>query len=163
AGHEVQAFRPQEPPTGGPAPGLTAPDALERERVAHDLREPLLEYTSQPCSFPFVFQPGIERVDIDRQAALAPAVVPSIFVRGQSELGSDRQRFGKQRDELGGVGLRVAAGALGREQRRVLPNRLAVLAKVRGEGPPGERLTWVPFTLPLVQKRTRRERVVKPP
>ncbi len=62
--------------------GVAPPACLQRQRVADDRVEPLREDAAQPIAFELVVQTRVERIDVRRQLALAPQVVPDVFVAG---------------------------------------------------------------------------------
>jgi hypothetical protein len=115
--------------------------------------QPLVEDPAQADAFHLVVQPGIEGVDVDRQPALAPEVVPGVLVAGLNMLGGDAQPIRQGQHEglgvLRGVLVRVA---LVREQGRVVPARLAVGPPVDAERPAGQLLAGIPLALAEVQE-----------
>jgi hypothetical protein len=51
---------------------LADPRRPQRQRVADHRREPVREHLAQPRALERVVELGLERVDVDRQAPLAP-------------------------------------------------------------------------------------------
>src|SRR5271157_3476737 len=78
AWNEKTALAAQEPRARLPARAVRA--AGYRQHVADDPIQSLLEYSCQTLAFHRIFQPRIERIDIHRQAALAPQIVECVFV-----------------------------------------------------------------------------------
>ena len=74
AGHQVHALIAQKPGAGGPFWGVQAwaIHRLDRQHITHHRIEFLLEHPAQAGALHFIVKPGLERVHIDRQAALAP-------------------------------------------------------------------------------------------
>ena len=113
----------------------------------------MLEDAAQAHALHFVFQLGVEGVHIDRQAAFAPQVVPSVLVARGDVFFGEAQFVGQQVCEALGVFGGVVGGvALVREQRRVLPSTLAVGTPVDAECPAWQLLAGVPLALAKVQK-----------
>ena len=57
---------------------------------------------------------------------------------------------------------RSRSGALGRDARRVMPNRLAVASPIEAEGPPRHGLAGIPFARPVVQQSSGRKPLSQP-
>ena len=83
AGHQVQALVAHEPGAGDPVPARPCPvrhSRAQRQHVADDRVQPLREDAAQPGALHLVVEPRVERIDVDRQPALAPQVVPGVLV-----------------------------------------------------------------------------------
>ena len=63
--------------------GNVNPESLTLDGVGQALRK----HTAQTHPFHLVVQAGVKRVDIDRQAAFAPQVVPGVFMARRDEGG----------------------------------------------------------------------------
>ena len=89
AREEVHALVAEEPRPGGPQrTGQAGADrrvALQRQHVADHRVQPLGEDAAQADALHLVFQLRFERVHVDRQAALAPKVVPGVLKTGFDE------------------------------------------------------------------------------
>ena len=166
AGRQVHPSIAEKPGAGGPLrAGRLRPTGRragvthrQRQHIAGDGIQALREHPAKALALHRVVQTGIERIDVHRQAALAPEVVPGVFVarrevaRRQTELA--RQRF----DEAFGVGAGVVAApgaqALVGEKRRVLPDGLAVLAPENAQRPARQLFAGIPLALAEMQKAT---------
>ena len=138
ARHQVQALVAHKPGAGAPvwAGSIRALNRLDRQHVANFAVELLLKHPAQAHALHLVAERGIKRVHIDRQAALAPQVVPDVFI-GAEHVGVAQAQLRCQRP---GEALRVGAGVVGGhafvgKQVRVGPNGLAVGAPVNVERP----------------------------
>src|SRR5712664_92913 len=128
------------------------------DRLVHSLREEL----AQPRALKRVGEARIERVDVRRQLALAPEVIPDILVGGEDVLRIDFQVGGDRFQEERRLRLADAVvDALVGEQARIVPARLAVLAPVAAERPARQRLAGVPLTLAVVEKSAGRVMLFK--
>ena len=73
-------FRGEEPGLAGPARGAgTGGDAAQGKDVADDLIEALFEDAGEAGAFEWIFEFGIEWIDIDGELALLPHVVEDVF------------------------------------------------------------------------------------
>ena len=95
--------------------------ALQRQRVADDLVEALLEDLGQPRALLGVVELALERIDVGRQPPLVPQVVPGVLVAGHRVLGIDAEPLGQRGDEALRVARRRAVVA--RRRRRSAPGR----------------------------------------
>ncbi|KDB52787.1 hypothetical protein X805_16520 [Sphaerotilus natans subsp. natans DSM 6575] len=155
AGHQVHALVAEEPRAGDPARAAQrrALGRLDRQHVADLLLQALVEDTAQAHALELVVQPRVERVDVDRQAALAPQVVPGVLIAGLHELVGQAQARGQAQHETLGIGRGVlVVVALVGEQRHVVPARLAVGAPVGRQRPARQLLARVPLALAEVQE-----------
>ena len=66
-----------------------------RQHIANDGVELLLEHAAQAQALEFVIEPGVKGVDVDRQAALAPEVIPGVFVARHDEVAVQAQLVGE--------------------------------------------------------------------
>ena len=81
AGHQIAALGAQEPGTALPAVAVRR--ACQRQYVADDAVQPLFEHPAYPFAFERIVEPGVERIDVHRQPAFAPQVVPHVLVGGE--------------------------------------------------------------------------------
>ncbi len=155
ARRQVAAIVAQEPGAADPA-ARRAPARIvvrDRQHMADDRVEPLLEHAAHAVAFHRVVEPRIEGIDVDRQASLAPQVVPHVLVRRERVLRIEPEPLGDALQEtlrvgLGGAAVLVLVG----EPLRVRPHRLAVLAPVEVERPARQLLAGVPLALAVVQQ-----------
>ena len=113
----------------------------------------LAEDAAQAVALQLVVQACIKRIDVDRQAAFTPQVVPSVFMAGQHGVVRQSQVSGQGGHEPLGVGRAVVAGlVLVGKQRGVLPAGLAVGAPVNTQSPARQLLARVPLALAKMQK-----------
>ncbi len=154
AGQEIERVGAQEPGSALPAPRLAQPDALQRQREAHDLRQALLEDPRQPGALQGIGELALERVDIDRQPPLLPQVVEAVLIARQRRRGVELQALGEPGDEA--VRLRRAergvARLVGGEEPWVAPDRLAVLAPMAAQRPARQLLAGIPLPLAVMQQ-----------
>jgi hypothetical protein len=101
AGHQVAAFAAQEP--GAALPAVSGRRARQRQYVADHAVEPLLEHTAHAFAFERIVQPGVERIDVRRQFAFAPQVVPDVFKRREGVLALDAEAACQHVQEARGV------------------------------------------------------------
>ena len=92
ARHQETTFAAQKPRPALPArrAGFTA---RHWQHIADYVVEAVTEHLGEPLALHFIVQAGIERVNIDRQLALAPQVVPNVFERREHVLRIERQFF----------------------------------------------------------------------
>src|SRR5258708_11326448 len=125
--------------------------------MAHRLVQRPREDLAQALALERILQARIEGIDVGRQLALAPQVVPDVFIRGEDVLRLELQMLRERAQEEGCLLFAHAVvDALIGEQARVVPDRLAVLAPEAGERPARQLLAWIPFALPVVEKSFRR-------
>jgi hypothetical protein len=155
AGDQVHALAAEVPRAGDPAPAdqAGARFAAQRQHVADGRLEPLRVDATQAIALEFVGQAGVERIDVDRQLALAPEIVESVFEAGLHR-GVDQAQLARQRraEALrigGGIGRRHA---LVGEQARIGPARLAVGAPADRQRPARQLLARIPLALAVVQE-----------
>ena len=149
AGQQVQPLVAQEPAASAPARAI----AGNRQGVAHGVVQAVLEHPAQALALEFVVQPRVEGINVHRQLALAPQVIPDVFVAGQDAIGVQAQHAGQRVDKAAGVFRGVVRGqAFVGKQGRVAPARLAVLAPVHRQRPARQLLARIPFALAKVQK-----------
>ena len=132
---------------------MTARIARDRQHVTDHLVEPLAEDLAQALALQRVGQTGVEGIDIGRQLALTPEVVPGVLVSRKHELRIEGQTARDAAQEL--VRLRIGdlvVLALVGEQLGVRPDRFLVLAPVQVQRPARQLLTGVPLALAVVQQ-----------
>ena len=107
SGHQITPLGPQEPVTIDPAasPG-------ERQDPAHDPVEPPIEDAREPRALRLVRELRVERIDVRRQATLAPEVVPDVLVRIDQAGPLQAEAIREARAEALRVGLVVAVVAI---------------------------------------------------
>src|SRR5439155_13333351 len=145
AGNEVAALRAQEPGGGLPPAGarfFAFGVAPERQRMADRLVQSLLEDLAQPGALERVVEARVEGIDVRRELALAPQVVPGVLIRREHVLRIEPDLLGEGLQERGRLRRRRAVvDALVGEERGIVPYRLAVLAPVAGKRPARQLLT----------------------
>ena len=155
AGHQVHALIAKKPRASFPLRCARHCSLchFHGQHIAHHRVQFLLEDAAQSGALHRVVQLRIKRIDVDGQAALAPQVVPNVFIgalhvlRGDAELGSQGLR------EALGIVSRVMRGfALIREKGGVGPHRLLVGAPVDVERPAWQLFAGVPLALAEVQE-----------
>ena len=115
---------------------VRALNGFDWQHIANFTVELLLKHPAQAHAFHLVAELGIKRVHIDRQAALAPQVVPDVFIGAEHVGVAQAQLCGQRPGEALGVGAGVVGGhAFVGKQGRVGPNGLAVGAPVNVERP----------------------------
>ena len=113
----------------------------------------LIENFAQTITLHLVAEPRIERVNVDRQAMLAPQVIPAVLEARCDGLVGQAQLFRQRLDEASGVGAGVGRGlALISETIRVMPDGLPVLAPKNRERPARQLLARIPLALAEVQE-----------
>jgi len=106
---------------------------------------------------------GIARIDILGQLALLEHARGGVFEGGLHVVGAEPEAGGDRlRESLRVIGERPIGGGLGRNERGVVPNRLAVAPPIERERPARQRLARIPFALAVVQKATRRKAPAQP-
>ena len=159
-GHQVQPLTAQEPRSRRPARVFRV---ANRQRIADNRLETLAEHPAQARPLDLVVQAGVERIDVGREAALAPQVIPDVFVPRLHVRVGDGKFAGQGLDESLGVQRVVSVRPfLIGPQRRVNPRRRAVVAPVTAERPPWQLFPWVPFPLASVNEPVRSVVVLQP-
>src|SRR5687767_12812911 len=95
AGNEVAALFAPEPRARPPGIGFPA----EGKDMARHLVQALMEQPAKPRALERVLQARIERVDVGRQLALAPQVVPGVLISGKDVLRFQSQPRGEAAQE----------------------------------------------------------------
>ena len=121
--------------------------------MADDLLQPLFVDLAQAVALELVVEPGVERIDVGRQLALAPEVVPGILEGREDVLVREPEARGDARQQplrmrLVGLIVPVLVG----EQLRMRPHRLAVLAPEEIQRPARQLLAGIPLALAEVQQ-----------
>ncbi len=148
---QVAALGPQEPRPGDP--GTASAGAAYRQHVPGHFIETLGEYLAQTFALQRVVQARFEGVDIDRQAALAPQVIPGVLVGLEDEFRVQSQARGEGAQKAPGLHLGHAViDLLVGEQFGVGPDRIAVVAPEAGQRPARQLLARVPLALSVVQQ-----------
>ena len=125
--------------------------------MADDLVQPATEHLGEPRSLERIFEPGIERIDVDRQLTFTPEVIKNIFVCGEQMTAGYAQalRQGRQEalrfDLIGPVVHRFI-----RIQGRVAPKRLTVATPETVQRPARQLLPRIPLPLPEMRESLRR-------
>ena len=83
----------QKPRAGHPALLLANPRALDRQRVADDRAESLLENPRDAVALLLVLEIGFFRRDVRRKTAFLPSVIKCVFVGGNQMLRIHADRF----------------------------------------------------------------------
>src|SRR5689334_17280242 len=117
-----------------------------------DFVEALGKNSPQPVALERILETRIEGIDVRGQRPLPPEVVPDVLVGREHELVLEPKAAGERAQE--GAGLRLARAAIRfvREERRVLPHGLAVLAPEAGKRPARQLLARIPLALAEVQE-----------
>jgi hypothetical protein len=103
-----------------------------------------------------------QRIDIRRQASLAPQIVPDILVARDRAVRIEPQTLGERPGEgRRGGGVEPLGILVAGQQGAVAPDRLAVLAPVARQRPARQLLARIPLALAVVQQRAGRETVGK--
>ena len=158
AGDEEEMLGAHEPRSAHPCGRARFVAALDRQHVADDLVEPLLEYARQAGPIFFVLQLRLERVDVHRQSALSKEVVPDILVGRDDMCGVDAQHVHQGRDELVRVGVTVAiVDGVVRDELLVHPDGDTVATPPAAERPARKGLARIPLPLAEVEQRAGRE------
>ncbi len=158
AWHQEQVIAFERPTAAFPAMRL-GNRVTQRERIAHDGAQVLLQQTCQTAAFGIVFQVGITRVDADRQGLLLPKVVVGIFVGGNPVALRHAQTLAQRMDEAlyhGVVDLGVGRAFGAGQPLGVAPQGRAILAPVTGQRPARQRFARVPLALLLLNDATGR-------
>ena len=122
-------------------------------RAVQSLREDL----AQALALERILKARIEGIDVGRELALAPQVVPDVLVGGNDVLGVEIEMAGERAQELRGLAFAHAVvHAFVGDQARVIPDRLAVLAPEARQRPARQLLARVPLALAEVEQALRR-------
>src|SRR5437588_141354 len=143
---------PQEPRFAFPAGPAAEPAAPQRQRMADDRVQSSLEHLGEPGALLWIVEIVLERIDIPRQPAFLPQVVPGVFVRGDGVRRIDAEPFRQVRDERTRIlrPIAVIAAVLG-DEMRLGPERDAVLPPPAAVRPARQRLAGVPLPLAEVK------------
>ena len=137
----------------GHAAGARHGGSLQWQHIAHHRVQALHEYAAQAFTLHHIVQPGVERVHVDRQAALTPQVVPRVFKAWGDVVRRQAEFVCQGGDKTLRIGTGVGAGlSFVGEQGGVLPDWLAILAPENTQRPTRQLLTWVPLALAKVQE-----------
>ena len=148
--------RPAAPPPAGRRIRIVT--AGQRQRVADDRVEAALEQTGEPDALDAVVQLGAQRVDVERQPALLPELVPDVLVARDRAARLDAEPRRQCLDEPSRrLGLVAEVLRFVGDQRLVVPDRLAVRTPPAAERPARQRLARIPLALPVVEEAARRE------
>ena len=122
AGDQVQVLAAQEPAAAHPR-RLAVAAGAQRQRVADDLVQALLEDPGQAAALLGVVEIALQRIDVDRQLPLAPEVVPDVLVAGDADTPDRRPaaRPGPRRTAAPPLAVAVVRAVLG-DQARVVPD-----------------------------------------
>ena len=139
---QVATFAAQEPVAAAPAAVV-----LERQGPADHLVEALVEDAGQPRALERILEPALEGVDVGRQPALAPEVVPDVLVGGHAAVSGEAERLRQGLEEAVRVLVVVSVVALGLgEQARIAPQRNAVRPRITTVGPARQLLARIPLS-----------------
>ena len=128
---------------------------LDGQNIADLAVELLLEHAAQAHALHLVAELGIKRVQIDRQAAFAPQVVPDVLIGAEHVGVAQAQLRGQRPGEALGIGAGVVGGqAFVGKQGRVGPHRLSVGTPVNIQRPARQLFARVPLALAEMQKAT---------
>ena len=153
----------QEPRSAGPNQTIPAPATFDRQRKADLLFQALLKDSAHAFAFLLVFDFVFERIDIDRQPALAEHVMPRVFVTGDEKIRTHtqtlRQPFTKALCFIRSVAvIDIFIG----NQIRAAPNRHAVTAPVTTKSPARQLFARVPFALAIMEQPANSEAIAQP-
>ena len=150
---QKQVLAPEEPWTARPA---ARRGALQWQRVADHVVEPLLENLREARALLGIREPALEWIDVGGESSLFPHVVKRVLTAGHEPLVAHAEVLAQapgKRVRLGDGAAR-GFGDIG-EQRRILPDRLAIAPPERGKRPARELLARIPFALTVVNEATR--------
>ena len=126
-----------------------------------------LEFAHDAGALGRIVDLGIARVDVVRQRAVLEHPLGGILEGRQHVLGGDAEPARKALDEamrvIGRDGAGCLLGLFRRDQRGVLPDRLAVGSPEQRERPARQRLAGIPFALAVMQQSARGELVGQSP
>ena len=95
AGHQEQAPATGLPQLADPARAILRVPALHGEHIARRFQQAALKRAQHARALLGVFDLGIHRVDVFRQAAFFKHPMGGVFKGGQNKLGADANAFGK--------------------------------------------------------------------
>ena len=146
-------FAAEEPRARNPGPVFFPPQGHD---VTHNVVEAVGVDFGETVTFLLVVEFRVEDIDIARQAALAPKVIPDILVARQDVLGGDAESGCQGGDEALGVirGVAVILVDIG-EQGIVVPERLTIPPPPAAVGPAGQGFSGIPFSLAMVEQAVR--------
>ena len=115
----------------------------------------MVKDTTQSHTFQLVAQFGVKRVHVHGQLALAPQVVPGVFIARGDVLRAQAQFLGQGLGEA----LCVFVGIVGRialvgKELGVVPNGFAIGPPKQRQGPARQLLTGVPLALAQMHQAT---------
>ena len=164
AGQQQQMPAFERPAAALPVTAASGGLIFQRQGIARDPVEAPLEYVPQALPLQRVGQFIIGRVQVFRQAPLAPQIIQRVFISGHDPAFRNTQRLGQRLDPDLGLGGPVAIiPALIGEPFAVLPERLLVLAPVERQGPARQRLAGIPFALAEVRDAAWGEFILQTP
>ena len=136
---------------------------LHRQHIADRRGRAALEHPRQTGAQFRIFQLGIARVHIGGQRAFLRQVMPEVFIGGNGVAFVQPQRGGHRRDQgacivHGGI----VIGFFRRDAVGGLPQRHAIGAPVKAEGPARQAFARIPFALAVMQQAAGREPVAQP-
>ena len=155
---QIHAIAAEIPRPGDPTRPLQRQITFARQRqhIARHRRQPAVVHAPQTHALHLVIETRFERIDVHRQAPLAPQVVPGVLIARFDELRIERELARQVGQEtpciLGGI---AAWLALVGEQRVVVPARLAIGTPVERQRPARQLLARVPLALADVQEAVR--------
>ena len=121
--------------------------------MADHMRHPLGKDLHQARPFEGIIDPRIKRIDVARQTALAPHVVINILISREDVIRCHPQTLGNPLEELPGLlGSNAVILTFIGIQRRIVPDRLAVLAPEAVQGPARQLLAGIPLALTKVHQ-----------
>src|SRR5215472_16729781 len=152
----------KHPQTGLPLGSVLAPASLERQHHARGRLQTALEDSAKAFAVFGIVQMIVYRVHVDRQLPLLLQMIERVLEGGIDVIGIKTEAHGDSLGEFTSVE-RIEAGgvSLAREQRTVQPQGNAIGTPVTGESPARQRLTRVPFALPVVQQAAGGEAVAQ--
>ena len=122
------------------------------------MRQTALEGTHHARALFRIIDLRIGRIDVERQITFTHHPMGAVFIGGQNELLLDADLLG---DPIRQGRRLIDGGATPivhrRNQARIAPQRLAVLAPIERESPARQALARIPFALTIVQKAAGRE------
>src|SRR5260370_19422565 len=120
--------------------------AHDRQPGAGRALKPLLEDAGEPLAFKLVLHLRSVDRDVARQTAFAPQVVPGVLEGLEKIAGIELEALGERHGEtLRHFGRGAGGLGLERDERRIAPDRLAVLAPMAAEVPARQLPAGVPF------------------
>ena len=163
ARHQEQPAAAQLPKLADPAAARLRAPVLHRQHVAGRRGQMPLEFAHDAGALGRIVDLGIARIDVVRQRAVFEHPLGGILEGRQHVLGGDaepaRKALGEAMRVIGRDGAGRLLGLFRRDQRGVLPDRLAVGSPEQRERPARQRLAGIPFALAVMQQSARRELV----